>query len=593
MKILKKFFLIIFFIAFFKCECGLGCFSCQKNDCFICNHFQNYYLDISQKKCIKKYIPNCQKMSDGHCLECKEKFIYKIDKNGEGECKMVDIIIENCKSYNYNSCKECKAGYYQYGIKCIAYKKKIDHCVNYYRTQKNDIKCNLCENGYLLSEDQNICKKYEKDKNCLIASNFYCSRCDLGFKIENKLFNDRERGPNLYEWVNDILAVNEEPYRQTSVMKCNSIVDNCKDYDTFEINEEKIVKCIDCFSGFYLKNITPQVSKCFKAQKIDNCDDYEDEGNCKFCQNGFFLEDKTCKKIEKIIKNCEVYESNDKCFKCNHDYKLIDEEKNKKISKDIIIFQNLLKSYLSQDNIENPEYRKGIKDQLFEMLKIDWVENLNLNFNLKALLVHYNPNERELREIEEQVEILADNNTKTQNFLKLLNDTGLEKPQCIKTETKNCKSYYDGECIECMNNFYLLETNCIKLKEEKIIINCTSYDSSQNCQNCKNGFILYNNLCFKMNPIHNCQEKIFEEEGQCLMCRSGYYYDHEINKCIPFKEMEEKNCLIFSDLESKNCYLCNKGYYMDNKENCVFQDDIRMDSYTGRLSNHRQRVLLL
>lgn len=598
MKNLKLFLLTIYFLSLIKTECGQGCFSCQKNECFICNHFQNYYLDISQNKCIKKYIPNCQKMLDGHCLECKTQFIYKITNEEEGgECIKISTKIENCLNYkNTNSCKNCNPGYYSYqnGQKCIPYKKKIENCKNYYRTQKNEIKCNLCENGFLLNKEQNLCSKYQKDKNCLISSNFYCKKCDKGYSLENDLFNNRVKGPNLYEWVNDILVVEEEPYRQTSTIKCSSLIENCKNFNDFEIEEKKIVKCVECFPGYFLKKVTEFVSKCFLAQEIINCEVYENENSCKFCKRGFFLRDGVCTQVGKVIRNCEVYESEGKCGICLEEFELVNEDKGKEIARDVVLLENLLKSFFSfvgNENEKEIEHHQKLKENIFEMLNKEWIENLNLNFNLKNLLQNNTPNERELLEIQEQVIIKEKKNEETQKFLKFLTKSGLPKPQCLKTSKNHCKTYKNGFCTSCQDNYYLLEENCVQIKQENTITNCISYNSSQNCQNCKNGFILHFNNCFKMNPIYNCEEKIFDENGQCILCKSGFYYDHEIGKCVVFKEMEEKNCLIFSDLQSKSCYLCNKGHYMDNQENCMFQDDLEVNGITGRLANHRRMLV--
>ena len=30
-----------------------------------------------------------------------------------------------------------------------------------------------------------------------------------------------------------------------------------------------------------------------------------------------------------------------------------------------------------------------------------------------------------------------------------------------------------------------------------------------------------------MNPIYNCEKKVFSEKGKCILCKTGYYFDQE------------------------------------------------------------------
>lgn len=68
-------------------------------------------------------------------------------------------------------------------------------------------------------------------------------------------------------------------------------------------------------------------------------------------------------------------------------------------------------------------------------------------------------------------------------------------------------------------------------------MNCKVYQEENICAQCENGFILYNNKCFRMNPIYNCDKKVFSSKGKCLLCKAGYYFDSNQDKCVENKEI--------------------------------------------------------
>ena len=46
--------------------------------------------------------------------------------------------------------------------------------------------------------------------------------------------------------MNDILSVNEEPYRQTSIIHCKSKIENCIEFDEMVIEEMPKIICTKC-----------------------------------------------------------------------------------------------------------------------------------------------------------------------------------------------------------------------------------------------------------------------------------------------------------------------------------------------------------
>lgn len=67
--------------------------------------------------------------------------------------------------------------------------------------------------------------------------------------------------------------------------------------------EKNLETCLNCASGFYLKN-----NKCLKA--IKGCNSYDTAGSCQTCLSGFTLANGAC--IEKSIIGCKT-QSNGNC----------------------------------------------------------------------------------------------------------------------------------------------------------------------------------------------------------------------------------------------------------------------------------------
>ena len=107
-----------------------------------------------------------------------------------------------------------------------------------------------------------------------------------------------------------------------------------------------------------------------------------------------------------------------------------------------------------------------------------------------------------------------------------------------------------------------------------------------------------------MNPIYNCEKKVFSEKGKCLLCKHGHFYDKEKQICISreeayFENMKkkqeqlpnevdeekgedtndfDKNCLLERLNNDRNCVMCRTGYYMNNKGECIYGQDKKFSS---------------
>ncbi len=145
---------------------------------------------------------------------------------------------------------------------------------------------------------------------------------------------------------------------------------------------------------------------------------------------------------------------------------------------------------------------------------------------LTNLFESKNINMTKIRELLNTIKLEGVTENKRFQLVKYIKKQGLKIPQCIKDSIMNCKSYFQGKCVTCQNEYFMKNYKCFEIDEKNKVMNCEIYYSDQKCTTCKRGFIMYNNLCFRMNMIHNCEVKAYDPKGQCLLCKSGYFYNH-------------------------------------------------------------------
>ena len=130
--------------------------------------------------------------------------------------------------------------------------------------------------------------------------------------------------------------------------------------------------------------------------------------------------------------------------------------------------------------------------------------------------------------------------------------------------TDHCKISFKGECLECQEDFILVEKNkiCKSLLNDDFD-NCKDIDTENGvCQECEEGYFL-NKGDKKCTKTENCNESML---GICSLCNEGFYLDKRENKC-----KQKKGDLLFcrQTLDGENCDLCDFGSYMDENEICV------------------------
>ena len=130
--------------------------------------------------------------------------------------------------------------------------------------------------------------------------------------------------------------------------------------------------------------------------------------------------------------------------------------------------------------------------------------------------------------------------------------------------TDNCLLSYKGECLECKEDFILIENNkiCKSILNDDLKHCKEIYTKLGVCIECEEGYYL-NKGDKKCSKIKNCYESMF---GNCLSCIEGYYLNKKENVC---KQKYGNFTFCKETIDGQNCDICNSGYYFDENGICV------------------------
>ena len=458
----------------------------MKNICiFIFLLIINYTFS---SKCIEgeKFCLKCNN-NDNLCIQCKNEVLIPDSEGGcEGinKCTLGENFCNEC-DIEQNLCKSCEIGFFPDSIGGCAF---VDNCQISYKGL-----CLKCEQDYILigpGEEYKFCKSiYSSDlKNCKIIDeeSGKCSQCEEGFFLGKGDF------------------------------KCTKI-EHCL--------ESNYGTCNKCENEYYLDR--KNEACLLKDNNFKNCRESLNGKNCEICDEGYFIsEDLFC-----INTNFCSETKDEKCIKCLNNYYLTQEGK-----------------CSTSENCFNSDAETGI---CLECLKKFYLD-------LKDEKCKSN-------EIEENKKFCS-------KFKDVCIDciTGYfigEDNKC--STTKNCGISENGICSVCSNNFILIKDNkCINIE------NCAEINEKYECIECKEDFLLVNKTCILIeeDKFENCKKA--DDNGKtCLLCHNDFYLNKTNNLCFSNKEFGKfYKCKTSSDISTGSdiCIECNSEYYLGYEDRkCV------------------------
>ena len=421
-------------------------------------------------------------------------------------------------------------------------------------------------------------------ERCIEGDNF-CLKCDkkkdLCIQCINEIFTPDEKG--------GCAGINKCSFGENYCMECNSennlcesceigfYPDNnggCSYIDNCEISYKGL--CLKCKDDFLLIGNEEEFKFCKSIYSSDlkNCKVInEKNGVCTTCEDGYFLGqgDYTCVQTE----NC--YESTfGKCDKCIDGYYL-----NKKNDSCLLKEDQFIncKEAINGEICEVCDDNYFLSEDFF-CIKTNFCSETKDYICIKCKNIYYLSED--------------DNCSSTEKCLNSEGDTG----ECIKCldrfyldlKDKKCKSNeleeehlfcskFNEICIECISNYFLGEDN-----------KCST---SKNCAESENGICLYcsdnyvlgqDNKCI---TTQNCAN--INENYECIECNEGYLLVNK--KCILTDEEKFKNC-IKADNDGKICALCKNDFYLNKTDNLCYSNKEYGKFYKCKYSSDTSNICI-
>ena len=506
-----------YYICYKKCpdNYSLKCDEKASNICYNNDNTKGYYYD-NKDLCLKKCYDNCEKCSyvnendeNPFCHQCKENFVYKIDRKNK-ECYNIS---EEIDYYYYNETNN------------LFYK-----CNNTCRKCNNSIDCIEC-NYTIYDGVEDECYTLNCTDEC------YTLNCTNGY-ARKKDYSNR-----YCYLINQ--SINYYFYDEK-----NNYFDNCKKTCKRCNNSNYCTKCND--TSFYIKyedylnDYQNKEYDCFDENCFENYASLENNYN-NFCYPknkkiiGFYY-DKNEFKFKKCLDNCLICNDKTSCSKCSYNYRYKKEDnENSCISQDEIKSNN---NYYYNYCTEKVELKKNkllnfkFKCKNYEIFFYSYLFWINLCFLFIQLIFYELINNQSFG-----LTLLFDN---LENSLRIDSNYCSEINQSNRNQVNNINIYNENHNynINNTNNEINNEINNVNngnvnnldennLNNNKLNINRNNNKNSIYIESTINNEINFNNLNNSINENNlNNYRKLSKQNTSLLLY-------NEINQLTNVEEIQK------------------------------------------------------
>ena len=506
----------------------------KRSKCAKCN--ANYVLRDDGSECIT--LSNCETAtnSGAFCKICKpgHALVNKL---------CADINIPNCSEYNTaNSnitadCLTCNEGFYKTSTSTC----EPGEVANCKKLGNSPEVCSECKEGYFkitksqLSSTGNphdYCYKMDESLNCKVAT---ISNSDIGIKLTCTTCS----------LPYSIIEAPLTTEAQTTCFPYNQI-ENCETYNTNASLNTSTFLCKSCKTGFYLsqdgfkclkRTITP--IGCITFQKTADL--------CSICADEHFLssDKKECIKFPSGVINCRTYSDPTTCTACNSDTWL-----NEGACTPIELTSKVTSCLYYSDAITCSTCQTGL------FLEGNTCETLNISNCAKITN-------------KDTCETCLPNN-------RLITENG--KTTCEPHTKPNCMIYEQtgtNPCTQCNQNYYVnADGNCTAVTT--VIAHCLVNASVDTCEVCESRYAVSvdEKSCVNASEVDsNCAAVSMFAGMSCAKCDAGYYFGE--TGCVKFQGKSFEEGCFSQDLDDeKVCLVCNSGFFMNSKMECVEDDPV-------------------
>ena len=287
-----------------------SCVKCVDPEQYVLTEMDNFERQVKLCRPRLRKIQNCAKYvhDQEECAQCGENHFLYINENQQkclktiNGCKTTGILDKNL------ICSECRQGLFLENERCKDQNFTIPNC----KVPENG-NCLICDEGHFLYGNSCV--------TSLVYNFFFCPLTETNF-----------------------CDCGSRAIELDSVDECVSVgQDNCVQYSGSALN-----LCQKCRNGFYLN----EEIRCIQGE-IPFCLEYGDNiaGTqvCAQCQDGYVLENNTCRKTLAIFSENCLEARGEQCLKCSDEtFRLTFAERSKTLS---VCAENVF--FGSQEKIKN------------------------------------------------------------------------------------------------------------------------------------------------------------------------------------------------------------------------------------------------
>lgn len=583
---------LIFWIDGVFSDCSTGCLKCNttSSQCLFCDFTVNYTLN-SEGGCKSTIIENCLSLSVlGICNQCKAGYYaYGVS------CLAVETPVEHCDFYlNGTSCKYCIEGYFLQNGACVAVSNTINNC-RYYSSDSNT--CDVCHSGTFLYIDKRYCIYIPQVPLCAAYTQVKCRRCGSGYILSENAYISSYFGDSASVLsMSNFISVYTQKLMKADINVCiPHSVKNCIQFYNNTV-------CLGCRTGFVLvDNVCKQVawgqaSRCLLWNA----------GACAYCGPFYRLEGTGCVAVSPVA-NCAAYDggaSYSKCIRCVSGYYLEDEVCKVRIHSAEIA--NCASLQTSSDECRSCS--TGFTPTSDSQACLASLPNCTIYASSSRLSSAH------------RCSVCADSFAPSTDG------------RCQSGDVENCRVFASpGKCKTCMRGFAARtdgnceawpwpidcpqpsfaasrSPTCLGCNSGQLLLNlgrvcvsavavdgCVEYSSSGVCVRCVAGRAVSGGQC---NAPTDPLCLTWNTAGQCTACNpkkdaaSGRYFVPKLvaGVCVELAPREVRNCAVAEeDGDQLFCRACSQGFFSQklpsNFHLCVARSDSALSTFTGKLTN--------
>lgn len=346
--------------------------------------------------------------------------------------------------------------------------------------------------------------------------------------------------------------------------KCVAVAEDKKKDNCLRYNKESS-DCTSCNAKYYLSG-----GECKSVTtEVENCLVYISATSCQTCNDGFYLKDKVCVKIEPV-DNCQFH-TDRQCDGCNVSYYL-NRGYNQTITLDNSLYLQVANNITHTDGWSFTNNTHSV----CEKITVDNCKVLASSGTCTTCNEKYFLNEAKSCESnpEDPIGECAEYSSST-TCIKCNTDFYLKDSKTCEAVSKvpNCKTYTrdQNSCSECVDTHYLTGSECKERDSDtKAITNCKKLSPIKDeCEECSDDYkpTLDNKKCLP--DIKNCKSITYGSSKNdlkhiCTECNKEFYLNQ--NSCL---DRTVKNCDDYGDIDKNECKDCDENYWRESATQCT------------------------